>query len=243
MEDLILVRVMEREYAEKLRDSKELRVSTIGYYREHKPGKENVKNTYDTHESDIIYDSSYQDIVMTEDLREKSVKGEQGETIKIENKSDGSGASIIEIDAIDGIGLQDSVELTLERDSLHSYFISCWGIVENSNKAKSEYLSSMVNGDRKDKVLIECNLENLIAAFKGSDLGLIKHGKIKYDQQNRSNTKDDSELESLLHKRKQFEEQKEYRFILRKTSEKAIDSKTIILKDLDITLFPRRIDS
>lgn len=238
MEDLILVRVMDQQYVADLINDGKLRVSTIGYYREYKPGKENVKNTYDPHESDIIYDSSYQDIVMTEDLREKSVKGEQGETIKIGNKSDGSGARIIEIDAIDGIGSQDSVGLILERASLHSYFISCWGIVENSNKAKSEYLSSMVNKeDREGKVLIECNLENLVEAFKGSDLGLIKHGKIKYDQQNRFNTKDDSELEPLFHKRKQFEEQKEYRFILRKKSEKAIDSKIIILKDLNITLF------
>lgn len=238
MEDLILVRVMDQQYVADLINDGKLRVSTIGYYREYKPGKENVKNTYDPHESDIIYDSSYQDIVMTEDLREKSVKGEQGETIKIENKSDGSGARIIEIDAIDGIGSQDSAGLILERASLHSYFISCWGIVENSNKAKSEYLSSMVNKeDREGKVLIECNLENLVEAFKGSDLGLIKHGKIKYDQQNRFNTKDDSELEPLFHKRKQFEEQKEYRFILRKKSEKAIDSKIIILKDLNITLF------
>lgn len=238
MEDLILVRVMDQQYVADLINDGKLRVSTIGYYREYKPGKENVKNTYDPHESDIIYDSSYQDIVMTEDLREKSVKGEQGETIKIENKSDGSGARIIEIDAIDGIGSQDSEGLTLINVSLHSYFISCWGIVENSNKAKSEYLSSMVNKeDREGKVLIECNLENLVEAFKGSDLGLIKHGKIKYDQQNRLNTKDDSELEPLFHKRKQFEEQKEYRFILRKKSEKAIDSKIIILKDLNITLF------
>lgn len=215
MEDLILVRVMDKEYAEAFKKCGELRVSTIGYYREYKPRKENVKNTYDPHESDIIYDSSYQDIVMTEDLREKSVKGEP-----------------------DGARLQDFVEITLIRASLHSYFISCWGIVENSNKAKSEYLSSMVNKeDREGKVLIECNLENLVEAFKGSDLGLIKHGKIKYDQQNRLNTKDDSELEPLFHKRKQFEEQKEYRFILRKKSEKAVDSKIIILKDLNITLF------
>lgn len=238
MENLILVRVMDQKYVADLINDGKLMVSTIGYYREYKPGKENVKNTYDTYESDIIYDSSYQDIVMTEDLREKSVKGEQEVTIKIENKSDGSGARIIEIGAIDGIRLQESVKLVLRRDSLYSYFISCWGIVENSNKAKSEYLLSMVNKeDRKDKVLIECNLENLIAAFKSSDLGLIRHGKINYDQQNRVNTKADSELESLLHKRKQFEEQKEYRFILNKTSEKEIDSKIITLKDLNITLF------
>lgn len=238
MEDLILVRVMDKEYAEAFKKCGELRVSTIGYYRDYKPEKENVKNTYDPHESDIIYDSSYQDIVMTEDLREESVKGEQGETIKIENKSDGSGARITDIDIIEGIGFQNIAGLTSINESLHRYFISCWGIVENSNKAKSEYLSSMVNKeDREGKVLIECNLENLVEAFKGSDLGLIKHGKIKYDQLNRSNIKDDSELEPLFHKRKQFEEQKEYRFILRKKSEKAKDSKTIILKDLNITLF------
>lgn len=237
MEDLILVRVMDKKYAEAFKERGELKVSTVGYYREYKPRKENVKNTYDTHESDIIYDSSYQDIVMTEDLREKPVKGAQV-TVKRRNKSDGSGASIIEVSVAEPISTQDGAGLTSINDSLHSYFISCWGIVENSNKAKSEYLSSMVNKeDRKGKKLIECNLENLVEAFKGSDLELIEHGKIKYDQQNRSNAKDDSELEPLFHKRKQFEEQKEYRFILGKTSEKEMDSKIITLKDLNVTSF------
>ena len=73
---------------------------------------------------------------------------------------------------------------------------------------------------------MEASVEYTIKALENMEIELIRHGRIMYDQQNRSGTKDESLLERAFHKRKEYEKQREYRFIFDKTDvENSTDSR------------------